>query len=34
MVLGGEKGHVALMDCSKSKVMTEMHLNETVRDVW
>jgi U3 small nucleolar RNA-associated protein 7 len=33
MVLGGEKGHVALMDCSKSKVMTEMHLNETVRDV-
>jgi U3 small nucleolar RNA-associated protein 7 len=33
LLLGGERGHVALLDWHKNKLMTELFLNETVRDV-
>ena len=33
LLLGGRKGHVALMDCIGYDLKTELHLRETVRDV-
>jgi U3 small nucleolar RNA-associated protein 7 len=33
LLLGGERGHVALIDWHRNKLMTELFLNETVRDV-
>ena len=32
-LLGGRKGHVALMDWSRGRLECELHLKETVRDV-
>jgi U3 small nucleolar RNA-associated protein 7 len=33
MLLGGRKGHIAMMDCMNYGLKCEMHLRETVRDV-
>eukprot|EP00941_MAST-03F_sp_MAST-3F-sp1_P004902 g4902.t1 len=33
MLLGGRKGHIALMDCMNYGLHAELHLRETVRDV-
>lgn len=33
LLVGGQKGHVALIDWSVGKVKTEIHLRESVRDV-
>jgi len=33
LLLGGRKGHVALMDWSRGRLECELHLKETVRDV-
>eukprot|EP01125_Pyxidicula_operculata_P001117 TRINITY_DN1103_c0_g1_i1.p1 TRINITY_DN1103_c0_g1~~TRINITY_DN1103_c0_g1_i1.p1 ORF type:complete len:607 (-),score=152.73 TRINITY_DN1103_c0_g1_i1:93-1913(-) len=33
LILGGKKGHVGVIDWQKNKLLTEMHLKETVRDV-
>lgn len=33
LLIGGQKGHVALMEWSTGKVKTELHLRESVRDV-
>eukprot|EP00741_Cyanophora_paradoxa_P008656 tig00001366_g8379.t1 len=33
MVIGGRKGHLALLDWSRGKLVTELQVQETVRDV-
>jgi len=33
MLVGGRKGHVALMHCESMKILTELHLHETIRAV-
>jgi hypothetical protein len=34
MLIGGRRGHVATFDWKDGKLGCELHLNETVRDVW
>lgn len=33
LLMGGKKGHLALLDWRKNKLLTEVHVKETVRDV-
>lgn len=33
LLLGGRKGHVTVLDWATHKLVTEMHVEETVRDV-
>eukprot|EP00013_Stygamoeba_regulata_P001729 CAMPEP_0177638632 /NCGR_PEP_ID=MMETSP0447-20121125/5594_1 /TAXON_ID=0 /ORGANISM="Stygamoeba regulata, Strain BSH-02190019" /LENGTH=513 /DNA_ID=CAMNT_0019140611 /DNA_START=165 /DNA_END=1706 /DNA_ORIENTATION=+ len=33
MLLGGQKGHLALLDWGRNKIVTEFHVKETVHDV-
>ena len=32
-MLGGQKGHVAVLDALRMEVVKELHLRETIRDV-
>jgi U3 small nucleolar RNA-associated protein 7 len=34
LAIAGRKGHVATFDWQTGKLETELHLNETVKDVW
>lgn len=34
LAIAGKRGHVATFDWQTGKLGTEMHLNETVRDIW
>lgn len=34
LLLGGQKGHVSLIDWHKPLIKTELFLKEKVRDVW
>lgn len=33
ILIGGKKGHIATMDWRSGKIGTELHVNETIRDV-
>lgn len=33
LLLGGKKGHIAMLDWKKKKLSNEINLNESVRDV-
>jgi len=33
LLLGGAKGHLAMVEWNKPKIVTEFYVNETVRDV-
>jgi len=33
LLMGGRRGHIALMDWQKFKLLTEIHVKETIRDV-
>jgi len=33
LLIGGKKGHLALINWRKNKLLTEVHAKETVRDV-
>lgn len=33
MLLGGRKGHLAMIDWNRNKLVAELHVRETVRDV-
>lgn len=34
LAIAGRRGHVATFDWQTGKLGTELHLNETVRDIW
>jgi hypothetical protein len=33
LMLAGQKGHVAMLDWQTKRLITELHLNETIHDV-
>ena len=33
LLIGGRKGHVAMIDALKMEIITELHLRETVKDI-